>query len=267
LHFSPQKHKNIDIDVKNRSGLTALSCAVEREDVKMIQFLLSKGAEVRDAHLIAINHDSREKAELLLNAISQKYGREKELEGVDDSSVFAPYITPMILAAQRGNIEIIQMLLERKHPQLPSIHIPYCRCESCRERILTGELYTEYRRHAYQAIANPNYICATAEDPFLTAFRLRKRLALESSIDRDYASEYEALANNLHEFSGSLISMCRDKDEVETVLKEATGCENFSGPKMVFPRLQLALDYKEKKFVAAPQVKVVFCFALFKILK
>ncbi|RWS01599.1 short transient receptor potential channel 4-like protein, partial [Dinothrombium tinctorium] len=248
-------HKNIDIDIRDRSGLTALSSAVERDDIEMLQFLLSRGAEVREAHLIAIMRGSREKAEFLLNAINRKYGHEKELEGIEDSSAFAPYITPMILAAQLGNIEIIQMLLARKHPQLSSLHIPYCRCQLCRERILTRKSYTEYRRNVYQAIANPNYICTTAEDPFLTAFRLRKRLALEASIDRDYASEYHSLASKLREFSANLVSMCRDNDEVEIVLKEPTGYKDYPGAKVLFPRLQLALEFEEKLFIATPQVQ------------
>lgn len=52
-----------------------------------------------------------------------------------------------------------------------------------------------------------------------------------------------------------LIGCCRTSEEVEFVLKQTTGC--LGRRHFVLPRLLMAVDYKQKEFVAHPNTQQV----------
>lgn len=93
------------------------------------------------------------------------------------------------------------------------------------------------------------------EDPFSISFDLCKQLKSETAVDREFSSTYENLIEELQKFTGDLVSECRNDQEVQTVLNQLKGSSMERGSKMRWPRLQMAIDYKEKMFIASPQVQ------------
>ncbi|GFR34080.1 short transient receptor potential channel 4 [Trichonephila clavata] len=69
-------------------------------------------------------------------------------------------------------------------------------------------------------------------------------------------TEYEELKEQVRSFTVELIDQCRNTDEVELLLKLPGGFD-FDTQKTEFPRLQIALDYKQKEFVAQSMVQQV----------
>lgn len=56
-------------------------------------------------------------------------------------------------------------------------------------------------------------------------------------------------------FAVELIGCCRSTEEIELVLKQRLGS---GGCQFMFPRLIMAMDYKQKEFVAHPNTQQVF---------
>ncbi|GFU00250.1 short transient receptor potential channel 6 [Nephila pilipes] len=69
-------------------------------------------------------------------------------------------------------------------------------------------------------------------------------------------AEYEELRGQVQSFTVELLNQCRNTNEVECLLKLPGGFD-FEGRKTEFPRLQIALDYRQKEFVAHSMVQIV----------
>ena len=93
----------------------------------MVKYLIKKNSLIQDAHLLAVERGHVDIASYLLKKIAQTKGHEAELKGVENSSAFPSYMTPMMLAAQANNLSMMQMLLERGHPAIGPICKPYCK--------------------------------------------------------------------------------------------------------------------------------------------
>ena len=89
-----------------------------QNSLQKVTFLVENGAEVNDCHLLAINNGYFDVLMYLLDLITMKHGVEKEFRGIENSNAFAPYMTPMMLAAQRNDYMILQALKERGHPRI-----------------------------------------------------------------------------------------------------------------------------------------------------
>lgn len=63
------------------------------------------------------------------------------------------------------------------------------------------------------------------------------------------------MIKEVSQFATDLIGCARTAEEVECVLKQTTGFGRSSS--FIYPRLLLALDYKQKTFVAHPNVQQV----------
>lgn len=114
--------------------------------------------------------------------------------------------------------------------------------------------YHSYRRNVLLSLANPMYICLIEDDPILASFKLCRSLKRESEIDSEYAKTYNELIERVRNFVVSLVSECRDSTETAILLSQSKGYSNF-GMTFELPRLQLAIEYKEKSFIAAPPVQ------------
>lgn len=233
--------------------MTALHIAIKNHSEEMVKYLLNeKNINVADSILDAIQENQQSILKLILDYVSD----EIELIGqYGESCEFPDHVTPLMFAAQIGNYEIVELLLERGHV-ISRPHKPNCMCEQCRESYKTDDLLHAQTRklNLYRAISNPAYICHTSDDPILTTFELSHELMICSKVFPEFRMAYVELSEQASKFVVELIGYCRSTHEVELVLKQTRGA---SMPHFIFPRLILAMDYKQKAFVASPNVQQV----------
>ncbi|GIY15129.1 transient-receptor-potential-like protein [Caerostris darwini] len=179
-----------------------------------------------------------------------------EFKGGEDSTVYSSDITPLSLAAQNGDYKMVRMLLARGH-EVEKPHAPNCLCPKCKSILREhGAALSRIRLNSYSAICNPCYICQVTDDPILYAFLLDGELNQSALMDKEFRAEYGDLAAEVRGFTVDLLSQCRNTAEVELLLKLPEGFD-LRSHKTNFPRLQLALDHKQKEFVANSMVQQV----------
>ncbi|XP_023225723.1 transient receptor potential-gamma protein-like [Centruroides sculpturatus] len=117
-------NNELNINCVNYQGLSALHIAVENENVEMIQFLLTiPDIDIKDCVLHAVCTGNIKIIEMILDSLKE---RNLEFQSCCKSIEFDYGMTPLILAAQRGSIEIIRLLLKRNH-RIPEPHLPTCK--------------------------------------------------------------------------------------------------------------------------------------------
>ncbi|KAK0061859.1 short transient receptor potential channel 3, partial [Biomphalaria pfeifferi] len=160
-------------------------------------------------------------------------------------SQFSPDLTPLILASQKNQYEIVQLLLLRRETIIKP-HKFSCDCQECQNKIKFDQLrLAKYRLNAYKGLASEAYISLSSEDPILTAFELGAELRRLSSVEKHFKREYRDLADQLSDYVVKLLDRIRSQKELELVLNK-TGKplqEKFDS----LARFKLALKYKEKK--------------------
>ncbi|XP_024215389.1 short transient receptor potential channel 4 isoform X2 [Halyomorpha halys] len=242
---------------RGSKGTSALHIAVKEDNEDMVQLLLSlPGIEVRDSHLFAIRDNHSGILVMILDKL-QSINPALEFMACSNSPEFAENITPLILAAEAGHFEIVGLLISRGHV-IPRPHKPRCFCkEECQAIMKSQDILSisSGKLHIYRALSNPAYICQTSPDPLLIAFKLSKELLTCGHVDTIYMRQYEALAESLRTFAVEIIAECRTLEEVETILSESKD-SNLKG-NWTYPRLVLAMDYKQKEFIAHPNVQQV----------
>lgn len=125
-----------------------------------------------------------------------------------------------------------------------------CKAQLERDDLLHAE---NLRMNLYRSVCNPAYICHSSRDPILTSFQLSVELRHCSFLVPEFRAAYLELANEVSTFAVDLVGCCRNSGEIELLLKQKGGSE--SPYLFVYPRLVLALDLKQKSFVAHPHVQ------------
>lgn len=248
-----EANANFNINCHNFSGVSALMVAVHTRNEHLVDYLLTHSEiDIGDAVLHAVRDNLIKIVEMLLNRL-KAIAPSLEFVGVTHSSDFPDYMTPLILAAQHGHFELIEMLIERGH-MISKPHSPRCRCDDCilhleRDDLLHAETL---RLNLYKAITNPAFICHSTNDPILSAFQLCVELRTCSWLVVEFRTQYEELAEEIANFAVDLIACCRSTTEMEVVLSQTAGMppNNY-----MFPRLVLAMDLKQKAFVAHPNTQ------------
>lgn len=97
--------RNIDTNVKNNKGMTALLYAINTNDIELIKMLIEYGEdpnyEWKSTPLIqALTNKNKDVVKFLLS-----------LETVDTNATGSGIISPLVLAIEWGDLEIIEMLL------------------------------------------------------------------------------------------------------------------------------------------------------------
>nr|XP_021196624.2 transient receptor potential protein [Helicoverpa armigera] len=245
------------VDPLNRSALIA---AIENENIELIKLLLQSGIKVKDALLHAIKEEYVEAVELLLQWEEDNHvpGEPYSWESVDPSSAtFTPDITPLILAAHRNHYEILKILLDRG-ATLPVPHDVKCGCDECVKSSQEDSLrHSQARINAYRALSSPSLIALSSADPLLTAFQLSWELGRLSRMETEFRVEYKALRQQCQEFATSLLDHTRTSKELEIMLNYNpwdVDCWE-PGERQTLGRLKLAIKYKQKMFVAHPNVQ------------
>ncbi|XP_046891519.1 short transient receptor potential channel 4b [Hypomesus transpacificus] len=244
----------ININCVDPLGRTALLIAIENENLEIIELLLNYNVFVGDALMHAIQKEVVGAVDLILN--HKKPSREKQVPPIlleKQFSDFTPDITPIILAAQTNNYEIIRLLLQ-KGVSIPHPHAVCCNCIECLSSSDVDSLrHSRLRLNIYKALASPSLIALSSEDPFLTAFQLSWELKQLSEVENEFKSEYEALSHQCKQFAKDLLDQTRSSKELETILNYRDDInplliENTND----LARLKLAIKYRQKEFVAQP---------------
>lgn len=163
-------------------------------------------------------------------------------------SDFTPDITPIILAAQTNNYEIIKLLLQRG-VSIPQPHAVHCNCVECMSCSDVDCLrHSRSRLNIYKALASPSLIALSSEDPFLTAFKLSWELKELSTVENEFKSEYEELSRMCKQFAKDLLDQTRSSKELEIILNYRDDInplldENTND----LARLKLAIKYSQKE--------------------
>lgn len=247
---------DFNVNCVNFQGVSALHIAVQTGSENMVELLLSQpNIDIGDAVLHAVRENRPKILEMLLeklNAMSPGL----EFVGVTHSSDFPDHITPLILASQCGHYEIIEMLIARGHI-IAKPHPPMCRCPDCKASLENDDLlHSEtHRLNLYRAVANPAYVCHSTHDPILSAFLLSTELRQSASMVPEFRAAYNELAAEVSTFAVELVGCCRSTEEVEILLSQRNGLD--AAHTFRFPRLQLAIDCKQKEFVAHPNTQQV----------
>nr|AOR81465.1 transient receptor potential [Nilaparvata lugens] len=244
------------VDPLNRSALIA---AIENENVELINILLDHNIKVKDALLHAIKEEYVEAVEILLEWEEKIHqpGEPYSWEAVDrSSSNFTPDITPLILAAHMNNYEILKILLDRG-ATLPMPHDVRCGCDDC---VVSSEQdslrHSQSRINAYRALTSSSLIALSARDPLLTAFELSWELRRLSKMETEFRAEYLEMKTSVQTFSTTLLDHVRTSNELEVMLNHNPTGETWEpGERQTLERLKLAIKYKQKMFVAHPNVQ------------
>ncbi|XP_058128061.1 transient receptor potential protein isoform X2 [Anopheles ziemanni] len=245
------------VDPLNRSALIA---AIENENIELINLLLREGIKVKDALLHAIKEEYVEAVETLLLWEEENHvpGDPYSWEAVDrSSSSFTADITPLILAAHKNNYEILKILLDRG-ATLPMPHDVRCGCDECVTSSEQDSLrHSQSRINAYKALSSSSLIALSSKDPISTAFHLSWELRRLSRMETEFRAEYTQMRAAVQEFATALLDHARTSNELEIMLNFSPGAvDNWEpGERQTLERLKLALNHKQKMFVAHPNVQ------------
>ncbi|XP_031764997.2 transient-receptor-potential-like protein [Galleria mellonella] len=253
------RQKHIDVNCVDSLGRGALTLAIDGENMEMVELLVIMGVETKDALLQAINAEFVEAVELLLEheELIHKDGEPYSWQKVDpNTAMFTPDITPLMLAAHKNNYEILKILLDRG-ATLPNPHDVRCGCDECiRESTEDSLRHSLARLNEYRALASPSLIALSSTDPILTAFQLSWELRNLAFAEQESKAEYLELRRQAQKFAVDLLDQSRSSQELAIILNHDPDEPAFvEGDHMKLARLELAIDFKQKKFVSHPNIQ------------
>ncbi|KAL8559450.1 hypothetical protein ACOMHN_045247 [Nucella lapillus] len=258
------ENPNLNVDVIDVLGRSALRLAVRNENRELVEMLLElcNSENIQQSLLQAISENHTTVAELILRHPSylQICRRRKYLGDTDGffkmevESQFSTDITPLNLAAQKNNFPIVQLLLTRGESIIKPDRFD-CGCTECLNRMKFDQLrLANFRLNSYRGLASEAYIALSSDDPFLTAFELANELKKVSCEEQYFKKEYKDLANKLSQFMVDLLERVWTQQELEVVLnKKGTSADTDRYENLA--RLNMALENREKQFVAHPSVQ------------
>lgn len=133
----------VDVNCKDYRGVTGLNLAIEIGYEPMVDVLLDRpGLDVGDSLMYAIRDGRYLIVEKLLNAVVGPNGRPPGCgaQPAQPGSIeFPRHLTPLVLAAQCGHINIIGLLLSRGHTPITTPHEPRCSCNEVRWERVRGD--------------------------------------------------------------------------------------------------------------------------------
>lgn len=154
----------------------------------------------------------------------------------------------MILAAHKNNYEILKILLDRG-ATVPTPHDIKCGCDDCIRCSNEDSLrHSISRVNEYRALASPSLIALSSNDPLLTAFRLSWELRNLALAEPECKSEYLELRRQCQKFAVDLLDQSRSSQELAIILNyDPESPPYYDGDQMKLARLELAINYKQKK--------------------
>lgn len=173
----------------------------------MVEVLLdrSSGRHIYEAVLQAISAGHIQIAETILKhrRYLEMWKERKKLGDEDhffktsfEESQFSPDITPLILASQKNQYEIVQLLLLRGEI-IQKPHKFRCACQECTNKMKFDMLRSaKYRLNAYRGLASEAYISLSSKDPIFTAFELGAELKSLSRVEKYFKVRSSSVLNS-----------------------------------------------------------------------
>ncbi|KAF5272565.1 hypothetical protein FQR65_LT04904 [Abscondita terminalis] len=249
---------HIDIDCVDSLGRSSLTLAIDGENLEMVELLVIMGVKTKDGLLHAINAEFVEAVELLLEheELIHKENEPYSWQTVNlSTATFTPDVTPLILAAHKNNYEILKILLDRG-ATIPMPHDIKCGCDECIRESKEDSLRQALSRlNEYKALASPSLIALSSSDPILTAFQLSWELRNLAFGEPECRAEYMELRRQCQQFAVDLLHQSRSSEELAIILNHDPDNPPEEGEHMKLARLELAITYKQKKFVAHPNIQ------------
>ncbi|XP_076686559.1 transient receptor potential isoform X2 [Andrena cerasifolii] len=116
--------------------------------------------------------------------------------------------------------------------------------------------HSQARINAYRALTSPSLIALSSRDPLLTAFELSWELRRLSKMEQEFRFEYNEMREQTQNFATALLDHARTSLELEIMLNYNPTGDNWEpGERQTLDRLKLAIKYKQKQFVAHPNVQ------------
>ncbi|XP_053710060.1 short transient receptor potential channel 6-like [Synchiropus splendidus] len=233
---------HLDVNCVDRAGQNALQLAVSNQRVEVARVLLQEErvAKRGDALLLAISQGHVRMVEVLLShpASAQE----------ETGDRFSGDVTPIILASQRHHYQMVHILLT-KGALIERPHDCCCRCGACAEqRSRDAFRHSQSRINAYRGLASPAYLTLSSPDPVMAALELSHELEVLAATEEEFKSDYQELSTQCKDLVVGLLDLCRTTEEVEAVI--SGDLDSRGGERLT--RLQLAIKYQVKKFVAHP---------------
>uniref|UniRef100_H2ZES4 Transient receptor ion channel domain-containing protein n=1 Tax=Ciona savignyi TaxID=51511 RepID=H2ZES4_CIOSA len=254
----------------------ALQLACGNEHFEIVE-LLTQGksmSRIGDALLLAISKGYLRIAELLMNhpsfRVNQRLTKSPgELMLLDPESDFYSYdndgtrfssdITPIILAAQCQEFDIVYELIRRgatiQHP-----HEYKCQCADCTHMRRNDALnYCLSRLNAYKGLASPVYLSLITADPVRLALKLSHELTRMADVEKEFKKEYLKLVTQLYDYLEKLLDICRNSEEVNAMLSGNERRKKTSRKETRDSRLnqlKRTIKYGVKGFVAHPNCQL-----------
>ena len=161
----------LNVNCLDYMGRSALHLAVDSENIEAIEMLMDRISFecVEEALLHAISKGSTKIVRVLIEHPNFIAAEERNKRNINDAffrteekSQFSPDVTPLVLASQCNNHEIIQMFLSRNYV-IEKPHSISCTCSDC----VTKQNYDSLKRsrsrlNAYRALASPAYMALQA---------------------------------------------------------------------------------------------------------
>ncbi|XP_022044762.1 short transient receptor potential channel 6 isoform X2 [Acanthochromis polyacanthus] len=258
----------LNVNCVNYMGQNALQLAVANEHLEVTKLLLKKKdlARIGDALLLAISkgytriveailtHEAFADGRRLTNSPGQVETHDDFFSYDEDGTRFSLDITPIILASQCHEYEIVHILF-LKGARIERPHDYLCQCMTCSEQQRHDSFsHSQSRINAYKGLASPAYLCLSNEDPVMAALELSNELAVLANTEKEFKNDYKKLSMQCKDFVVGLLDLCRNTEEVEAILNGDTesrqSSETCSRQNLI--RLKLAIKYGLKKFVAHP---------------
>lgn len=190
----------LNVNCVNYMGQSALQLAVANEHLEVTKLLLRKKdlSRIGDALLLAISkgyiriveviltHQAFSDRQRLRNSPSQVDTQDDFYAYDEDGTRFSKDITPIILASQCNEFEIVHVLL-LKGAWIERPHDYFCQCRSCSEQQRDDAFsHSQSRINAYKGLASPAYLSLYHEDPVMAALELSNELAVLANIEKEF---------------------------------------------------------------------------------
>ncbi|XP_029699302.1 short transient receptor potential channel 6 isoform X1 [Takifugu rubripes] len=257
---------DLNVNYVNCKGQNALQLAVANERLEVTKRLLKKKdlTRIGDALLLAISkgyvriveallsHQAFLDGQRLSDCLSQSDDDFFTFD--EDGTRFSRDITPIILASQCHQYEMVHILL-MKGARIERPHDYFCQCRACSdEQSRDSFSHSQSRINAYKGLASPAYLCLSSEDPVMEALELGNELSILANTEKEFKNDYTNLSTQCKDFVVGLLDLCRNTEEVKAILNgDAESCQNAdTSCRQNLYRLKLAIRYEVKKFVAHP---------------
>ncbi|XP_059140992.1 short transient receptor potential channel 6-like [Physella acuta] len=256
-----EENPYINVDCTDALGRTPLRLAVKNENKELVEMLvsLSNADNTNEAVLQAIDAGFTSIAEITLRhpkylENTNRMRRMGDVEGFFKrswrGSQFPSYVTPLMLASQKNQYVIVQLLLQRGE-YIIKPHKFGCPCQECTNKRKYDQLrLAKSRLDAFKGLCSEAYISLNSQDPFLTAFELAHELRRLAKSEVFFKREYTDLADHLSTYVVKLLDRVWTHRELSVVLDKCGPPTDDVYESLA--RFKMAVDLEEKAFVTHP---------------